>query len=180
MTRFINKPMRKFLRDENGAANTIEFVLWVPLFLILIIATIELGAMTLRHTQLERALDYTVRTVRLGTGEEMTHAALKTQICENTTLLKHCEDTLQLEMIPLDLRNWSEPPVSVDCVDTAKEVNPLRQFDAGTDNELMYLRACYKYEPIAPTGLLAKTVFADEDGYTKLVSFSAFVQEPSS
>ncbi len=179
MTRYIQKRLRGFLREEQGSVHTIEFVLWVPLFLILIIATIEMGAMTMRHTQLERSLDDTVRSVRLGTGEEITHAAIKNSICEGAPLLADCQSTLQLEMIPLDLRNWSEPPQSADCVDTAQAVNPYRQFEAGQDNQLMYLRACYKYQPIAPTGALAG-VFAGTDGYTKIVSFSAFVQEPSS
>lgn len=179
MTRFMKSRMRAFLGDEKGSVHTIEFVLWVPLFLILIIATIEMGAMTMRHTQLERSLDATVRAVRLGTNENLTHGALKTSICEGAPLLADCEQSLQLEMIPLDLRNWSSPPTNADCVDTARAVNPLRQFDAGQDNDLMYLRACYKYRPIAPTGMLAGSFYTDEEGYTKIVSFSAFVQEPS-
>lgn len=179
MTRFFKSNLRAFLRDEKGSVHTIEFVLWVPLFLILIIATIEMGAMTMRHTQLERSLDDTVRMVRLGTGDDLTHASLKTHICDGASLLADCEATLQLEMIPLDLRSWTNPPTSADCVDTAQSVNPLRHFEAGQDNDLMYLRACYKYQPIAPTGLLAGSFYTDDQGYTRIVSFSAFVQEPS-
>lgn len=179
MTRLFKNRLRRFLRDDDGSVYTIEYVLWIPLFIVLIIATIEMGAMTMRHTQLERALDNTVRMVRLGTGENLSHDTLKSNICDNASLLADCETALKLEMIPLDLRNWSEPPATADCVDTAETVNPLRQFDAGTDNELMYLRACYKYRPIAPTGALA-SVFTGSDGYTTIVSFSAFVQEPSS
>lgn len=180
MTRFIKPNMRAFLRDEDGSGHTIEFVLWVPLFLILIIATIEMGAMTMRNTQLERSLDATVREVRLSTGENLSHDYLKDQICEGAPLLADCSSMLRLEMIPLDLRNWSNPTAGVDCVDTSGAVNPLRQFDAGVDNQLMYLRACYKYQPIAPLGLLAGSLYADEQGYTRITSFSAFVQEPSS
>lgn len=180
MTRLFKRNLRSFVRNEDGSANTIEFVLWVPLFLIMIIATIELGALTMRHTQLERALDATVRDVRLGTGENLSHTALKQDICDMATLLTDCDSMLQLEMLPLDLRNWSNPPSNVDCSDTSQDVTPLRQFDAGTDNQLMYLRACYKYQPIAPTGVLAGSLYTDEQGYTHVVSFSAFVQEPSS
>lgn len=180
MTRLFKPKFRAFLRDEDGSAHTIEFVLWVPLFLILVFATIEMGAMSMRHTQLERALDSTVRMVRLGGDEDLTHTVLKQNICDNAPLLADCESTLQLEMIPLDLRAWNSPPTSADCVDTSEVVNPLRQFDAGQDNDLMYLRACYKYVPIAPTGMLAGSLYADEQGFTRVVSFSAFVQEPSS
>lgn len=180
MTRLFKRNLRNFLRNEDGSANTIEFVLWVPLFMLLIIATIEMGAMTMRHTQLERALDYTVRDVRLGTGENLSHTELKQNICDNASLLSDCDSMLQLEMLALDLRNWSNPPGTVDCVDTSQDVNPMRQFDAGADNQLMYLRACYKYQPIAPTGVLAGSLYTDEQGFTHITSFSAFVQEPSS
>lgn len=180
MTRLFKPKLRDFLRNEDGSAHTIEFVLWVPLFLVMIIATIEMGALTMRHTQLERALDTTVREVRLGTGQDLSHAALKQTICDNATLLVNCESTLQLEMLPLDLRNWSNPPSDVDCSDTSQAVNPARQFDAGQDNQLMYLRACYKYNPVAPTGVLAGSLYTDDQGYARIVSFSAFVQEPSS
>ncbi len=180
MTRVFKNRLRRFLQEDSGATYTIEFVLWVPLFLILIIATIEMGAMSMRHTQLERSLDSTVRMVRLGTGDNFSHDTLKTNICSGAPLLAACEATLQLEMVPLDLRNWSNPPNSADCVDTAAPVNPLRMFQNGQNNELMYLRACYKYRPIAPTGALAGTLYTDDEGYTQIVSFAAFVQEPSS
>jgi len=179
MTRFLKPNLRAFLREEKGSAHTIEFVLWVPLFLVLIIATIEMGAMTMRHTQLERSLDSAVREVRLGTSTDITHSDMKAAICEGAPLLADCNATLQLEMIPLDLRSWTNPPNSIDCVDTTRDVNPLRQFDPGADNQLMYLRACYKYTPIAPLGQLAGSLYADDEGYTRVVSFSAFVQEPS-
>ena len=179
MTRFLKPKLRAFLRDEQGSAHTIEFVLWVPLFIVLIIATIELGAMNMRHTQLERSMDYTVRDIRLGTGEGLTHDQIKDSICEGAPLLADCGSTLRLEMIPLDLRNWSDPTSGVDCVDTSDEVNPVRRFENGADNQLMYLRACYMYRPIAPMGVLAGSLYTDDQGYTRIVSFSAFVQEPS-
>ncbi|HKK97764.1 MAG TPA: TadE/TadG family type IV pilus assembly protein [Marivita sp.] len=180
MTRFIKPKLRRFLRDEEGSANTIEFALWLPVFLMIILATVEVGAMTMRHTQLERALDDTVRDIRLGTGDDITHAAIKTSICERAPLLADCEANLQLEMLSLDLRSWSNPPSSVDCVDTSRDVNPAREFTAGQDNELMYLRACYKYEPIAMMAGMPVNEYLDEQGYRAVVSFSAFVQEPSS
>lgn len=178
MMRLDSKTLRRFLRDDSGSVVLIPFVIWLPLFLAIIIAGLELGALSLRHTQLERGLDASVREVRLGTGEELDHAELKSMICENATALSDCEDMLYLEMIPLDLRDWSEPSLAAQCVDTSEEVRPVVEFDAGNPNELMMLRACYKYQPIAPTGALASAMAKDANGYAALVSFSAFVQEP--
>ena len=178
MMRFELKNLRRFLRDESGSAVLFPFVIWLPLFLAVIIAGLEIGALSIRHSQLERGLDSAVREVRLGTGEQIDHDDLKQMICDNTTILADCSEMLRLEMIPLDLRNWSEPTRTADCIDNSEPVRPLRQFEAGTPNELMFLRACYKYKPIAPTGALASKMPKDAEGYTALVSFSAFVQEP--
>lgn len=178
MMRFTPKNIRRFLRDESGSVVTIPFVIWLPVFLGLIVAGMEIGALPVRHTQLERGLDLAVREVRLGTGENIDHDSLKTMICENTTLLTDCESMLRLEMIPLSLRDWSEPSRDADCYDSAEPVRPARQFDPGQPNELMLLRACYKYKPITPAGSVAAAMPKDADGYAAIVSFSAFVQEP--
>ncbi|WP_299784282.1 pilus assembly protein [uncultured Marivita sp.] len=178
MMRFQSKKLRSFLRDESGATYLLPFVVWLPLFLTVIIAGLEVGALSIRHTQLERGLDLTVREVRLGTGENLSHDTLKTMICDNAILLADCDKMLRLEMIPLDLRNWTEPTRDADCVDKPDEVRPLRQFDPGQPNELMMLRACFKYKPITPAGALAQSMPKDDQGYTAIVSFAAFVQEP--
>lgn len=178
MMRFEFKKLRGFLRDESGSAYLVPFALWMPLMVAIMVASLEIAALSVRHTQLERGLDATVREVRLGTGENLDHDTLKQMICENSTVLSDCEAMLRLEMIPLSLRDWSEPPRMADCQDAAEPVRPLRQFDPGQPNELMFLRACYKYKPIAPTGALAAAMPKDSQGYAALVSFAAFVQEP--
>lgn len=178
MMRFEIKKIRHFLRDESGATMLVPFALWAPLFIGIIIAGMEMGALSVRHTQLERGLDSAVREVRLGTGENLDHDTLKAMICSSAPILSDCENMLRLEMIPLSLRDWSEPAVIADCVESSQPVRPLRQFTPGDPNELMLLRACYKYKPIVPTGALASALPKDAEGYTALVSFSAFVQEP--
>ncbi|MDP4989687.1 MAG: pilus assembly protein [Marivita lacus] len=178
MMRFAFPKIRSFLRDEKGSVVTIPFVIWLPVFLGLIVATMEIGALSIRHTQLERGLDMAVREVRLGTGENMDHDTIKGMICENAPILSECETMLRLEMIPLSLRDWSEPSRDADCHDTAEPVRPLRQFDSGQPNELMMLRACFKYRPITPAGAVGAAMPKDADGYAAIVSFSAFVQEP--
>jgi hypothetical protein len=85
---------------------------------------------------------------------------------------------LRLEMIPMSMREWDEPARDADCYDSAEPVRPLRQFDPGQPNELMLLRACYKYKPITPVGSVGAAMPKDAEGYAAIVSFSAFVQEP--
>lgn len=67
--------LRRFRADDDGSM-VVPIALWMPIFLLLIISSIELGTITVRSTVLERALDQTVRDVKLGTGPN-THAQMK-------------------------------------------------------------------------------------------------------
>ncbi|WP_245696082.1 TadE/TadG family type IV pilus assembly protein [Alloyangia pacifica] len=169
--------LRRFGRDEDGSM-IVPFALWTPLFVGLLIASVEAGTTTMRQTVLDRALDQTVREVKIGTGTLYTADQLKEMICDRATILGSCVDTLQLEMVGLDMRDWVAPEKSTDCVDTNLAVTPMRNFVNGGQHETMLLRACYKYRPVTPGGLVAASMAKDEMGYTALVATSAFVHEP--
>ena len=174
----IRKGLRRFLDADKGSA-VVPFAMWTPLMVGIALSTIELGALTMRHVALERALDQTVREVKLGTGRNYTHDQLKTKICDRASVLVNCQETLQLEMVTLNMRSWREPEANADCVDTSTgEVTPQRTFEHGQEHETMMLRACYKYRPISPTSYLAAELPKDAQGYTALVSTASFVHEP--
>lgn len=177
MIGFIKTALRRFRNGEEGSV-VVPFALWTPLMVGIALSTVEMGALTIRHTQLERALDQTIREVKLGTGTVYTHEELKQSICDRANALPDCMETLQLEMVGLDLRNWVQPDANADCVDTALEVTPQRHFEAGREHEMMLLRACYKYRPISPTSYLGSTMHTDAEGYTALVATGTFVHEP--
>lgn len=54
-----------FLRDETGWA-TIEFVLWVPVFAVLLIATIDATVIYLQHTEMWNVSRDVARRVAVG------------------------------------------------------------------------------------------------------------------
>jgi Flp pilus assembly pilin Flp len=171
------RPLRRFLRREDGTA-TVEFaILVVPMFTMLISA-VELGMIHIHHSMLERAVDLTVRDIRLGTGTAPQHDEIKAIVCERAGFIDDCANNLRLEMIQLDPRNWAAVSSDADCTDTSEPVKPVRRFEHGSDNELMFLRACAKFDPAFPTiGMGEKLVLAG-DGKYALISSSVFVQEP--
>lgn len=171
------RTLRRFWAGEDGNS-TIPYVLWVPAFIIIIVSSIELGTVTIRSVQLERALDQAVREVKIGVGAP-SHDALKAAICAKTSVLAGCKQTLQLEMIPLDMRNYSAPPSKADCVDVSQEATPQRTYRNGSGGQLMILRACYKFKPLTGAATLNASLRKDAQGYTAIVSTSAFVYEPS-
>lgn len=177
MMRFAKPSLRRFRKSEDGSM-LVPFALWMPVFLMLIVSSIELGTVTIRHTVLERSLDMAVRDLRIGTGAA-THDALKEDICERATILPGCLDALQLEMIPLNMASWTPPPTTADCVDVSEDFTPQRSFLHGGGGAAMMVRACYKFRPVTPISSFNASVAKDDDGYTGIVSTAAFVTEPS-
>lgn len=173
----LSRMLRRFRKSEEGSM-VVPFALWTPVFVTLMVSTIEMGTLTIRHSAMERALDQTVRDVRLGTGTSFTHQQLKQSICDLSAVLPDCMRTLHLEMLRLDMRNFNEPDYFPDCVDVAEEATPQRNFEMGESNEVMFLRACYKYVPFSPTGYLGGSMMVDGNGYTAVIATSAFVLEP--
>lgn len=167
-----------FLRDESGNP-TLEFTIVFPAMVAMLLAGAELGMIGLRHSTLERALDLTVRDIRLGTGQLMQHDEVKAAICRRAPFIKDCNSSLRLEMIQLDPRSWSGIDARPDCIDQSRPVSPVRNFqNRAQPNDMMILRACAQITPVFPSTGLGRGVTKDGAGQFSLVAVSAFVQEP--
>ena len=177
MTRAVPRFLRRFRAREDGTA-TLEFAITFPAVLFILISGIELAMITLHHSMLERAVDMTVRDIRLGTGSAPQHDELKDLICGRAGFIYECDTNLRLEMVRLDPRNWTGISDAPDCTDQSEEVAPVRTFVNGQENELMVLRACAKIDPVFPTAGLGRSLEKDGAGQFALVSTTAFVQEP--
>ena len=169
--------LSRFSRSEDGSG-TVEFAIVFPAMLLFMLSGVELGMITLQHSMLERAMDQTVRDIRLGTGTAPQYDQIKADICERAGFIEDCANNLHLEMIQLDPRNWAGISPDPTCTDQSEEVAPVRIFVNGAENELMIMRACAKINPVFPTTGLGKNVNKDGAGQFALVSVSAFVQEP--
>ncbi len=181
MTLRILKALKRFRANEDGNA-TVEFAIVVPMFLIFMASGIELGLVNIRHTLLERSLDEAMREVRLGTGQAPQHDDIVDLICTSATMVPDCRNNLRLEMTKVDMRNWSGLPASIDCTvgggDTNFEVQPVRQFKNGIDNEMVLVRACAKFDPFFPIAGLGRSLSKDAAGQLSIVAMNGFVQEP--
>ncbi|MEP1538700.1 MAG: TadE/TadG family type IV pilus assembly protein [Paracoccaceae bacterium] len=173
-----SKFLRQFGRNEDGQM-VIEFALAIPLVFTLFLTSIELGIYSVRQMFLERGMDMTVRDIRLGTGQNLSHTQIKQNICSYAGFLPDCDSTLRLEMTSLDPRSFDSSLYgSADCVDVSQPVTPLRAFVHGNSHELMVLRACYMFKPVFPSTGLGYAYAKDGSGRSAMFSTSAFVQEP--
>ena len=169
--------LKRFRNTEDGHA-TIEFAITFPAMLFMLLSGVEFGIIGLNHSSLERALDMTVRDIRLETGAAPQHDEIKQLICQRAGFINNCDTNLRLEMVQMDPRNWGALDAAADCTDLSADGAPLRTFVNGQSNELMVLRACAKLDPVFPTAGLGKNLVKDGAGQFALVSVSAFVQEP--
>lgn len=166
-------------KREDGNA-TIEFAILFPLFITVLVSAVEVGFITFRHTMLDRAVDLTVRDIRLGTGSAPQYEDIRNAICERAAIIPDCQNNMKIEMIRMDLRAWTAPPADYDCINHAEEVQPVRTFVNGMQNEMMLLRICAMFEPLFPLGGLGRDLKNSSDtGYTAMISSTAFVQEPT-
>lgn len=181
MTQSLRHRIARFRQNEDGNS-TIEFVIMFPLFIFLLLAGIEMSVIAIRQATLERAMDMTVRDIRLSDGSPLQHNAIKQALCDRAVMVPNCAQNLKLEMIRIDLRNWSGLPATPDCVDHAEPSAPVRSFVNGTSNELMILRACAKFKPYYPlSGIgheLSRNNTGANAGYAAVTVTTAFVQEP--
>lgn len=177
MIRRTKQFLRRFGRDEDGQL-VIEFALAVPLIFTLFLTSIELGIYSMRQVFLDRGVDMTVRNVRLGTGVQFTHNDLKNSICDMAGNLPDCESALRLSLTPVNIRNFGGIGMPSDCVDVSQPIEPPTVFSLGLDNEMMLVRACYMFKPVFPSTGLGYAFTKDGSGRSKMVSISAFVQEP--
>lgn len=177
MIRRTAQSLRRFRACEDGNA-TVEFAIVIPAFIMILMSTVELGLINLRHSQLERALDQTVRDIRLNTGANKSHAQVRDEICDLSGFIENCATSLRLEMVQVDPFNWSPVDPDPDCVNSIEDPKPVRTFEHGKSNELMLVRACMKFNPVFPTWGLGESLYKDGDGRISLIATSAFVQEP--
>lgn len=83
-----------------------------------------------------------------------------------------------IELTPLNPATWEMPTSGTPCVDRQEEITPFVNFAAGTENEIMLVRACVIVDPIfATSGFGAKLDRLPGGGF-QMTASSAFVNEP--
>ncbi|MHA6690667.1 TadE/TadG family type IV pilus assembly protein [Devosia sp. A449] len=167
---------RFFLRDRRGAA-ALEFALLAPILLALIFGTIETGWTMVQSIMLDRALDTTVRSLRIGALENPTQQSVRQAICAEAMVLVDCDATLALEFIPI-ISTASYPADTARCVDRSGKLKPVLRFNPGGREQTVFVRACFMVEPLTPGLGLGLALPKDETGAFRIIAKSGFVNEP--
>lgn len=170
--------VRSIFSRENGNA-TIEFAFFFPLLVSLLLSTVEIGILTIRSVVLEHAVDRTVRDLRLGNLENPTQDSLRELICDRSSVVPRCRDSLLIELRPVSTVTWTPLASDTTCKNRDEDINPVVELDPGASHEMVLIRVCAVFEPIFPTTKLGVHMSKDALGGYALVSSSAFVNEPT-
>jgi hypothetical protein len=171
-----SRKLTSFLRDETGTSS-IEFMLVFPVIMITFIAAFESGYFMMRYIMLDRALDMTVRELRLGVIGAPAMQNIKQSICDKGILMSDCLNALKLELTPVNTGSWLLPTGSIACVDRGKPPAPVIEPSLGGENEVMLIRACIAGRPMFP-GAIGAGMRKGSNGDYFITAVSAFVNEP--
>lgn len=173
------KKFRRFRGKEDGSA-TIEFVLIFPALIMLFLTGFEAGYYMVRNVMLERAVDITVRNVRLG-GDVPSYDQLKADICNETSIIADCMNTLMVSMEPVlptpgNVQAISNAPTR--CIDRSSQDEQQGNYGIGLQNQAMLVSVCALSQPLFPTTGLGVGMAVDSEGNYAIVAKAAFVNEP--
>ncbi|GGE00273.1 Flp pilus assembly protein TadG [Gemmobacter megaterium] len=176
--RRLSSRLRRFAQAEQGSV-TLDFVLMLPLVLTILLASFEAGYSMLRLVMLERALDITVRDLRVGAmGTSPTHDQVRDRFCDEVMLMPACRSELKLEMRLINRANWTGFTTSPTCIDRTTNINPALSFTQGGTNDIVTIRACAVFDPFFPTTRFGLRLDLDASGGYQLAANSTFVNEP--
>jgi Flp pilus assembly protein TadG len=103
----ISRRGRKLRGDESGSP-AVEFALVFPIFLAVVLATLQAGTIFLIKAYFESGAETAARIVLTNQSESLTAAQFKTEICNQLTSLFNCGQlTVELEPMPAGTTNVS-------------------------------------------------------------------------
>lgn len=179
LVKSFGRALRAFGLSEKGVA-TVEFVIVFPFFVGVFLGAYEVAIMNIRAVMLERATDMAVREIRLAGGASVEHEDVRAYVCEIAILIRDCQDVVKIELTRVDRETWAVSMNDTpDCQDRLEEIKPPKNFQNGSENDLMLVRICAVVETVFPTFGVGRTIPQDPDGGYIIMSSSAFVNEPA-
>jgi hypothetical protein len=178
MMRFMRRLALGFCRRQDGTA-AVEFVMAVPVLMVIFMAAFESGLFMTRSIMLEQSVDITMRELRLGHYPIPSADLLKQEICSRTVIFTACQDAITIEMTRISTTTWTMPTTEIACVDRGEDINPVTALQIGQQNDIMLVRVCVVQDALFPMTGIGLGLPKDSSGGYALYTTSAFVTEPS-
>ena len=169
--------LRRFWRNQDGSPS-VEFVLWFPVYLMVMFGSVEAGLMAMRTAMFHHSVDLVVRDLRLGNIVNPTHDDLKTRICSRPLMMQDCQRDIRIELTPINTNTWTLPTGPAPCVDRTLQIQPAVAVDPGQRNRPVLMRVCGIFDAFFPSTAYGLQMQLDPGGGYRLEVISAFVNQP--
>lgn len=171
------KTFGNFSTDES-ASPSVEFVIIAPILFGLVFSIFEAGWLMTQQSMLARGMNMAIRDLRLGREPNVTHASLKTSVCDRVVVIKDCINSINLELREVALID-AAPPGVITCVDRtdAAPIEPVLNSTGGV-GKIMFVEVCIVVDPLMPGVGLGAQLPKDVSGGFRMYAYSAFINEP--
>lgn len=178
MKRLLRQALARFIGEERATAS-VEFVLTVPVLMLIFMSSFESGLLMTRQIILEQSLDQVMRDLRLGRIPNPTAYKIKNRICAKSIIFTNCAVSTSVELTPINASTWALPSARTACSERDEQIEPVITFVPGKENEMMLVRVCVVQDAMFPTTGLGADLPLDGQGGYGLIAVSAFVNEPT-
>ncbi|MFG1420697.1 TadE/TadG family type IV pilus assembly protein [Roseixanthobacter liquoris] len=168
-------PRRGFAQNEHGSI-AVEFALISPIFLLLILAIMQMSLLLLSEQALENATATLGRMVRTGQAQDLhlTPDTFRARLCEELEPLLPCAgDNLYIDIQTLPAFN--AVPLDIPVGDQG-EFKGTGAFQPGGAGQIVVVRTFYRYPVWIP--LIGPRLADIGDGLRLLSSAAVFRNEP--
>ena len=177
MKRFFKRLVALFRREDGTA--TLEFVISLPVLMIIFTGSFESGLLMTRSIMLEQAVDRTMRELRLGHYPIPTAELLKDEICDRALIFTECRALIMIEMTRVTTATFTFPTTVTACINRDEDIQPVTALQIGQQNDIMLVRVCVIQNALLPGTGLGLGLKRDSGGGYALIAVSAFVTEPT-
>lgn len=145
------------VKKDRSGATMVEFSLVALPFLLLLLATFEIGFVYWANKELENATNDAVRLVRTGQVQSanMTAAELKAEACNRTALLVDCATRLRLDVRSAATFGDITPPEPLDGSGGLKSDGDFT-FSPGEADEVVLVTAFFDWPAIFQSGRILR------------------------
>lgn len=133
---------RIFTKDDRGAT-AMEFALIAPMFIAILVATIEVGVLEVMSSNLDSAVMTASRKIRTGESDRPSSSAEFTNLICASMIDDPNDCRSRLAISVQKMADFSS-------AQTAADAAPAGQFDAGGPGDIILVRATYRWPLILP------------------------------
>lgn len=141
---------RKWLRGRDGTT-AVEFTLVAIPFMLMTIGIIEVALAYTASSLFQGATESAARLIKTGQLQQSggdPETVFRNALCQKAVVLVNCEN-IQLEVVHIPDDSFSDAGDYAAAFDDDGNL-VSRGFDAGADNDVILIRAAYRYEFLTP------------------------------